>query len=139
MPPENEKKNGLIGWVLSQSGLAVKDGTIVDAETKPDSTNTSKDMSKEKETAFNSQDAANYGSAIGNVFTGISSIIASTKGQPPIANTNTVATRANEKAEERNEKNTTENTGYAWYVWVGGLAVAGLVGWGIYAMYNKKS
>ncbi len=94
---------------------------------------------KEKKPGFNSQDAANYGSAIGNVFTGISSVIGSIKGQPQVANTNTVAARANEKAEERSKENATENTGYAWYVWVGGIAVAGLIGWGIYAMYNKKS
>lgn len=138
MPPEG---NGFANWLLSTMGVKPQD--VVDANNAP-ATNEQpeeKEMAEEKD-KFTSEDAANYGTALGNVLTGTSAIIASIKGEKQTTNTNTVATRANEKATEGSGKGgsaSDDKTGYAWYVWAGAIVVAALVGWGIYALAIKKS
>lgn len=113
-------------------------GNVAPKETNETTTETEeKEATKPRVT---SQDIANYGSAAGNLFTGISSVISSIKGDKAPANTNTVATRATERAAEGAAKDgTTTATGYAWYVWVGAVAVAALIGWGIYKIASKKA
>ena len=98
---------------------------------------------KEKEVNkpnISSNDIANYGSALGNVFTGISSIISSTKNEKPTSNKNT-SNRTTDKPTQDNSNGKNDNdekTGYAWYIWVAAVAGAALFGWGIYKLILKK-